>query len=30
VNDYIVKPFTPQLLKEKIEQVLSSTASGTN
>ena len=25
VNDCIVKPFTPQALKEKIEQVLSTT-----
>jgi len=24
VNNYIVKPFTPQVLKEKIEKVLSS------
>jgi two-component system chemotaxis response regulator CheY len=23
VNNYIVKPFTPQILKEKIEQILS-------
>jgi len=22
VNNYIVKPFTPQILKEKIEQIL--------
>jgi two-component system chemotaxis response regulator CheY len=22
VNNYIVKPFTPQVLKEKIEQIL--------
>jgi two-component system, chemotaxis family, chemotaxis protein CheY len=29
VNDYIVKPFTPQVLKEKIEQVLSSTSAPT-
>jgi two-component system chemotaxis response regulator CheY len=26
VNNYIVKPFTPQVLKEKIDQVLSSAA----
>ncbi len=24
VNNYVVKPFTPQILKEKIEQVISS------
>jgi len=30
VNSYIVKPFTPQVLKEKIEQVLSSAAAPTN
>jgi two-component system chemotaxis response regulator CheY len=30
VNSYIVKPFTPQVLKEKIEQVLSSTSAPTN
>jgi two-component system chemotaxis response regulator CheY len=27
VNNYIVKPFTPQVLKEKIEQVLGTTES---
>lgn len=27
VNSYIVKPFTPQVLKEKIDQVLSGAAS---
>jgi two-component system chemotaxis response regulator CheY len=26
VNNYIVKPFTPQILKEKIEQIISSAA----
>lgn len=26
VNNYIVKPFTPQVLKEKIEQILTMTA----
>jgi two-component system, chemotaxis family, chemotaxis protein CheY len=30
VNNYIVKPFTPQVLKEKIDQVLSSVAAPTN
>src|SRR4051812_19147611 len=30
VNSYIVKPFTPQVLKEKIEQVLSSVVASTN
>lgn len=25
VNNYIVKPFTPQILREKIEQILAST-----
>jgi two-component system chemotaxis response regulator CheY len=30
VNNYIVKPFTPQVLKEKIEQVLSSAAAPAN
>lgn len=25
VNNYIVKPFTPQILKEKIDQILSTT-----
>ena len=30
VNSYIVKPFTPQVLKEKIDQVLSSAAAPTN
>jgi two-component system chemotaxis response regulator CheY len=24
VNNYVVKPFTPQILKEKIEQIISS------
>ncbi|MBI5807072.1 MAG: response regulator [Ignavibacteriales bacterium] len=26
VNNYVVKPFTPQILREKIEQVISSSA----
>lgn len=26
VNNYVVKPFTPQILKEKIEQIISSAA----
>jgi two-component system chemotaxis response regulator CheY len=30
VNSYIVKPFTPQVLKEKIDQVLSSAGAPTN
>ena len=30
VNNYIVKPFTPQVLKEKIDHVLSSAAAYTN
>ena len=30
VNSYIVKPLTPQLLKEKIDQVLSSAGAPTN
>ena len=30
VNNYIVKPFTPQVLKEKIDQVLSNAAAPTN
>jgi two-component system, chemotaxis family, chemotaxis protein CheY len=30
VNSYIVKPFTPQVLKEKIDQVLSTAASPAN
>ena len=25
VNNYVVKPFTPQILKEKIEQIISAT-----
>ena len=25
VNNYVIKPFTPQILKEKIEQILAST-----
>lgn len=25
VNNYILKPFTPQVLREKIEQILSTT-----
>jgi two-component system, chemotaxis family, chemotaxis protein CheY len=29
VNNYIIKPFTPQGLKEKIEQILKATASAT-
>jgi len=28
VNNYIVKPFTPQVLKEKIDQVLSGASAG--
>ena len=28
VNGYIVKPFTPQVLKEKIEQVLAGAGTG--
>ena len=28
VNSYIVKPFTPQVLKEKIDQVLSGASAG--
>lgn len=28
VNNYVVKPFTPQVLKEKIDQVLASTGKG--
>jgi two-component system chemotaxis response regulator CheY len=28
VNNYIVKPFTPQVLKEKIDQVLSGATAG--
>ena len=30
VNNYIVKPFTPQVLKEKIEQLLPNVAAPTN
>jgi two-component system chemotaxis response regulator CheY len=30
VNNYIVKPFTPQVLKEKIELLLTSVAAPTN
>lgn len=30
VNSYIVKPFTPQVLKEKIDQVLSSAGAPAN
>ena len=30
VNNYIVKPFTPQVLKEKIDQVLSGAVAPTN
>ena len=30
VNSYIVKPFTPQVLKEKIDQVLSGAVAPTN
>ena len=30
VNSYIVKPFTPQVLKEKIDQMLSDAAAPTN
>jgi two-component system, chemotaxis family, chemotaxis protein CheY len=26
VNNYVVKPFTPQILREKIEQIITSTA----
>jgi len=29
VNDYILKPFTPQVLKEKIDHILSSAAAPT-
>jgi two-component system chemotaxis response regulator CheY len=25
VNNYVIKPFTPQVLKEKIDQILSAT-----
>ena len=28
VNNYIVKPFTPQVLKEKIDQILSGASAG--
>jgi two-component system chemotaxis response regulator CheY len=30
VNNYIVKPFTPQVLKEKIDQVMSTAAAPAN